>query len=181
MNPTLIQISKRKRNIFIIVLLFSLAANFFVLGAGISFFMQSQPTGDAEKIKSVERLEKRFLKRINEDDRQAVREVFKQNRQQSTVLFKTYFKERVEVIAYIQGDAIDKTELQIMSDNLLSQERALSLHLNTVLQQLIQVSGQETRVQIADMLRLRDGRPRGGRSWLAPKERLRKHQDNKYE
>ena len=179
MNPTLIQISKRKRNIFIIVLLFSLAANFFVLGAGISFFMQSQPTGDAEKIKTVVRLEKRFLKRINADDRQAVREVFKQNRKQSAVLFKTYFKEREEVIAYIQGDEIDKTELQIMSDNLLRQERALSIHLNAILQQLIQVSGQETRVRIADMLHLRDGRHRGGRSWLAPKERLRKHQDKK--
>lgn len=181
MNPTLFQISKRKRNIFIIVLLFSLAANFFVLGAGISFFIQGQPTDNTGKIKSVERLEKRFLKRINADDRQAVREVFKQNRKQSAVLFKTYFKEREDVIAYIQGDAIDKTELQIMSENLLRQERALSLHLNVVLQQLIQVSGQETRVRIADMLRLRDGRHRGGRNWLAPKERLRKHQDKKYE
>lgn len=181
MNPTRIQISKRKRNIFIIVLLFSLAANFFVLGAGISFFMQGQPTGDTEKIKTLENLEKRFLKRINADDRQAVREVFKQNRKQSAVLFKTYLKEREDIIAYIQGDTIDKTKLQIMSDNLLRQERALSLHLNSVLQQLIQASGQETRMRIADMLRFGDGRHRDGRSWLMPKEKHRKHRDKKYE
>ena len=61
MNPTLFQISKRKRNIFIIVLLFSLAANFFVLGAGISFFIQGQPTDNTEKIKSVEKKEQEIL------------------------------------------------------------------------------------------------------------------------
>ena len=181
MNPTLFQISKRKRNIFIIVLLFSLAANFFVLGAGISFFIQGQPTDNTEKIKSVERLEKRFLKRINADDRQAVREVFKQNRKQSAMLFKTYFKEREDVIAYIQGDAIDKTELQIMSENLLRQERALSSHLNAVLQQLVLVSGPESRESIADMLSLRDGHHRAGRSWLAPKDRMPKQLKNRYE
>ena len=122
MNATLIQISKRKRNIFILVFLCSLAANFFVLGAGISFFMQGQPSGETEKTKSVERLEKRFLKRINTDDRPAVREVFKQNREQSLKLLKTYFKERENVIAYIQGDVIEENDLQIMSESLLRQE-----------------------------------------------------------
>ena len=83
MNDTPIQISKRKRNIFVIVCLISLAANFFVLGAGISFYAQGHPRKVTDKTKSVERIEKRFLKRINVDDRPAVREVFKQNREQS--------------------------------------------------------------------------------------------------
>ena len=82
MNDTLIQISKRKRNILIIVCLISLAANFFVLGAGISFYTQGHPHKVSDKTKSVERIEKRFLKRINVDDRLAVREIFKQNREQ---------------------------------------------------------------------------------------------------
>ena len=181
MNATLIQISKRKRNIFILVFLCSLAANFFVLGAGISFFMQGQPSGETEKTKSVERLEKRFLKRINTDDRPAVREVFKQNREQSLKLLKTYFKERENVIAYIQGDVIEENDLQIMSESLLRQERALSLHLNAVLQQLVLVSGPESRESIADMLSLRDGHHRAGRSWLAPKDRMPKQLKNRYE
>jgi len=155
MNDTPIQISKRKRNIFIIVCLISLAANFFVLGAGISFYTQGHTHKVTDKTRSVERKEKRLLKRINADDRPAVREVFKQNREQSKVLFANYFKERENYIAYIKRGEIEEIDLQMMSKDLLIQERNLSRHLNEVLQQLILVSGPETRKKIADMIRIR--------------------------
>lgn len=181
MSDTLIQISKRKRNIFIIVCLISLAANFFVFGAGISFFMQGQPYRDTDKIFSVERMERKFLKRINADDLPAVREVFKQNREQSKVLFRSYFKEREDFMAYIKSGEIEEIELKMMSQDLLRQERDLSRHLNAVMQRLILVSGPETRKQIANMLRIRGGQHRANRSWLQPKERLNKQAEKRYE
>ena len=119
MNDTPIQISKRKRNIFVIVCLISLAANFFVLGAGISFYTQGHPHKVTDKTKSVERIEKRFLKRINIDDRPAVREVFKQNREQSKALFESYYKERENYIAYIKRGEIKEIDLQMISKDLL--------------------------------------------------------------
>ena len=66
MNDTPIQISKPKRNIFVTVCLISLAANFFVLGAGISFYTQGHPHKVTDKTKSVERIEKRFLRNVYE-------------------------------------------------------------------------------------------------------------------
>ena len=175
MTDTSVHISKRKRNIFIIVFLVSLAANFFVLGASISFFMRGHPNTEHEKTSSVERLEKRFLKRINADDRQEVRKIFNQNREKSKALLTSYFKERQNIITYIQGDDIDETQLKNMSEKLLNQERDLSLHLNAVLQELIMTTGPETREQIAKMLSFRDARHRSGRSWLTPKERRHNH------
>ena len=181
MNDTPIQISKRKRNIFVIVCLISLAANFFVLGAGISFYTQGHPHKVTDKTKIVERIEKKFLKRINVDDRPAVREVFKQNREQSKVLFESYYKERENYIAYIKRGEIKEIDLQMISKDLLIQERNLSRHLNAVLQQLILASGPETRKKIAEMIRVRNSHHRTNRSWLPAKERLQRQPEKRYE
>ena len=126
-------------------------------------------------------IEKGFLKRINVDDRPAVREVFKQNREQSKALFESYYKERENYIAYIKRGEIKEIDLQMISKDLLIQERNLSRHLNAVLQQLILVSGPETRKKIAEMIRVRNGHHRTNRSWLPAKERLQKQPEKRYE
>ena len=61
------------------------------------------------------------------------------------------------------------------------QERNLSRHLNAVLQQLIFVSGPETRKKIAEMIRVRNGHHRTNHSWLTAKERLQKQPEKRCE
>ena len=73
-------------------------------------------------------------------------------------------------IAYIKRGEIKEIDLQMISKDLLIQERNLSRHLNAVLQQLILVSGPETRKKIAEMIRVRNGHHRTNRSWLPAKE-----------